>query len=160
MKVCHNCGHENNEGVLFCERCGVALGVISLSTKQLGEGEENLSAGSERLSEDHIVFIYVQGFEDPLTVQVRDRVILGRSGGADDDLTTLVNLDAYGAEEHGVSRRHAALIRDERRLEVVDLGSTNHTYLNGQQLLDTDQSVVHDGDELRLGYLQLRIFFK
>ena len=91
---------------------------------------------------------------------MRDRVILGRSGGADDDLTTLVNLDAYGAEEHGVSRRHAALIRDERRLEVVDLGSTNHTYLNGQQLLDTDQSVVHDGDELRLGYLQLRIFFK
>jgi hypothetical protein len=158
MKICSNCGHNNAEGILFCERCGVAIGAISLSTKQLSEEENNLQAGGELLGEENIIFIYVRGHEDPITVQLRDHVILGRGDGKTGE--NAVNLDPFGAADSGVSRRHAILQRDGEHLQIIDLGSTNHTYVNGEQVDTTLASLLRDGDEVQLGRLTMRVFFK
>lgn len=159
MKACVNCGHENAEGVLFCERCGVALSSISLSTKQLGENEKsNLQSGGTELSSDRVIFLYVKGYADPITVQMRDRMVLGRGDAREDE--NLVNLEPYEASDYGVSRRHAMLILNDKQLEIVDLGSTNHTYINEVEVPEDGTQTVHDGDELRLGRLNIRLFFK
>jgi pSer/pThr/pTyr-binding forkhead associated (FHA) protein len=71
----------------------------------------------------------------------------------------LLNLDAFGAENKGVSRRHASLTRDGARLYLTDLGSTNQTFLNGQRVMENDYLVVRDGDELRLGQLVMKLFY-
>ncbi len=47
-----------------------------------------------------------------------------------------------------VSRRHAELRHDADTYRVVDLGSANGTFVNGQP---TDQSLLHSGDRLQLG---------
>ena len=61
----------------------------------------------------------------------------------------------------GVSRRHAAIRRnEEQNLDLWDLGSSNGTYLNGQRLSAHRPYRLHDGDELRLGSMIIRVFFQ
>ncbi|HEX7136067.1 MAG TPA: FhaA domain-containing protein [Iamia sp.] len=70
------------------------------------------------------------------------RLVLGRSTTAD------VVLD--GAT---VSARHAEVVREGSTWRVVDLGSTNGTYLNGAKILPGQASapVLRHGDQIRLG---------
>ena len=51
--------------------------------------------------------------------------------------------------EPTASRRHAALERRAGRWQVIDLGSTNGTYINGRRI--TAPSPLQRGDELRFG---------
>ena len=44
-----------------------------------------------------------------------------------------------------LSRRHARLIIEDDRLKVIDLGSANGTYLNGERV---DEAIASPGDEL------------
>lgn len=58
----------------------------------------------------------------------------------------------YEKEDDRVSRRHARLVRDEehgRRFLVVDLDSTNGTFVNRQRV--DGSSVLLPGDHIRLG---------
>jgi hypothetical protein len=47
------------------------------------------------------------------------------------------------------SSRHARISRQGRTLVIEDLGSTNGTYLNDEQL--TGPQPLHDGDRIRIG---------
>lgn len=53
-----------------------------------------------------------------------------------------------------VSRRHASIQRVLGRYTVVDLGSTNGTYLNGQRLEKAQE--LSDGDNIKVGDLVLK----
>jgi hypothetical protein len=53
----------------------------------------------------------------------------------------------------GVSRRHASLRRDDDRVVLTDLGSTNGTHVNGRRI---DEVVLRDGDEITVGETALR----
>jgi pSer/pThr/pTyr-binding forkhead associated (FHA) protein len=46
---------------------------------------------------------------------------------------------------------------EEKLLKVIDLCSTNGTYLNGQRLLPQQSRILRDGDELRLGNLAMQV---
>ena len=50
--------------------------------------------------------------------------------------------------DSSVSRSHCKLIPKNGDVTVLDLGSTNHTYVNGDR---TTERVLRDGDQLRLG---------
>ncbi len=50
--------------------------------------------------------------------------------------------------DHEISRRHAEVRRDGEGYRVVDVGSANGTYLNGQAI---DQAPLKAGDQVRLG---------
>lgn len=52
-------------------------------------------------------------------------------------------------ESERVSRVHARIIQDEKGCSVVDLGSTNGTYVNGEQIKDRQKIYLEDGDEIR-----------
>lgn len=159
MIICTNCGQQNREGDLFCLRCGVALTAISVGTKRLEDEEDDLQPGGDQLDSDAIIFLHIHGHADPVTVRISDRIILGRAGGELGD-TLHLNLDPYDAEGHGVSRRHAIFTRDGNHLLLADLNSTNSTYINQKRLSPNEYVVVHDGDEIRLGHMSMRLFFK
>jgi PAS domain S-box-containing protein len=64
--------------------------------------------------------------------------VLGRSA----DVELQIN-------DHGVSRRHARIIRTpEGGYQVADLDSTNGTYVNGLRIRTAD---LHEGDRLQIG---------
>jgi hypothetical protein len=69
--------------------------------------------------------------------------------GADLDLTP------HGAAELGVSRRHAALIPGTESLGIMDLESTNGTWINGRYLEPGKQHPLSAGDRIELGLLTL-----
>ncbi len=54
-----------------------------------------------------------------------------------------------------VSRRHAALRVTDGRLVVEDLGSTNGTFVNGEQI--TGPRELELGDEVRFGTVAWRL---
>lgn len=53
-----------------------------------------------------------------------------------------------------VSRMHAVIEFTRAAIEVIDLGSSAGTYVNGQKI---NKSALDDGDVLRLGEIDLRI---
>jgi signal transduction histidine kinase len=60
------------------------------------------------------------------------------------DLSNTVRLHA----DHEVSRRHAELRLDREGYRIVDLGSANGTFVNGQPI---DQTPLRPGDRVQLG---------
>jgi len=69
----------------------------------------------------------------------------------------ILNLEEYGAQEHGVSREHAMLRPTVNRLFLIDQGSTNGTTLNGTPSGRGMASPVNDEDMIALGNLLLLV---
>ncbi len=92
----------------------------------------------------------------PLNVgyQIYGTAVLGR-----DDGTKNVDIDLtqFGPEVRGVSRQHAEFKVSGNKLYVVDLGSSNGTYLRGRRL-EPDQAVeVPGGSVLSFGALHVQV---
>jgi CheY-like chemotaxis protein len=54
-----------------------------------------------------------------------------------------------------ISRRHCSFFLQDGQVRLVDLGSRNGTYLNGQPILTSQP--VHEGDRVDLGYLPFQV---
>lgn len=90
-----------------------------------------------------------------IALEIQGDVTLGASETDHDDLH--VNLWEWAGDERSVSRRHVAFRPGKQQLFVLDLGSTNHTHINGT-LLTTDRVLpLVDGDLITLGRLHLRV---
>lgn len=94
-----------------------------------------------------------------LIVDFADRVelIIGRSDPHSHFMPD-VDLTDYQADERGVSRRHASIVLHEDSFLLVDKGSDNGTYLNGQRLNPNGPTLLRDGDEIRLGNLSAWVY--
>ena len=71
-----------------------------------------------------------------------------------------IDLTPYQAYASGVSRLHAVLKREGKRVLVMDLGSSNGSYLNGKRLKPNTEQVINHGDMLALGKLKIQILLK
>lgn len=166
MQVCPYCGHDNREGTLFCEECGQTLfsdTPVITATRQLQNVPDELGMkatwGTARFNREASIIVHIRDAAEPIVLQPQKETILGRldptsQTGPDLDLTP------FGALEKGISRTHASIRRREDTLTIVDLGSINGTYLNGQRLTPEQPRVLRDGDEIRLGQLVIHIYFK
>lgn len=168
MKACPNCGTQNRVGLLFCEECGTNLNAVgpanaTLPTRQIQDDPNDLTSkatwGSARFSQESSVLIHIRDATEPITVQPVSRTVLGRNDSSG-SVAPDIDLTPYGALEKGVSRTHAAIERSEDTLTLLDLGSSNGTFLNGQKLIPDQPRVLRDGDEIRLGKLIAHIYFK
>jgi diguanylate cyclase (GGDEF)-like protein len=64
--------------------------------------------------------------------------VLGRSSDAQ-----------FQVEDDGISRKHAKVVAiGDGRFQLVDMGSTNGTFLNG---LKVSSATLHDGDKIQIG---------
>ena len=71
-----------------------------------------------------------------------------------------IDLTPYQAYASGVSRLHAVVKREDNRVAVMDLGSSNGTYVNGRRLNPhTEESLSH-GDIVALGKLKIQILLR
>lgn len=165
---CAHCGHECETGAAVCPSCGHAL-ITSVADQVPGEGATTRRVdvtrssavarwGTASLGIQRKIALHIRGHEQPLIVPLADRVCIGRTD-VNTGETPDIALDDYRAAELGVSRRHAALLLEEDALKVVDLGSINATFINGQKLLPNQPRILRDGDELRLGKLVIRVQF-
>jgi hypothetical protein len=71
-----------------------------------------------------------------------------------------IDLEKFDALNKGVSRRHATITRREGSLMLIDEGSPNGTFLNGQKLVSQQPRILRDGDDIRFGHLVVRISYR
>jgi len=96
----------------------------------------------------------------PLIIYPKKEFRIGRREVVDDSDLDL-NLAQYGGSEAGVSRVHAILNPNENKtLSIVDMGSTNGTFVNEQQLEAKKPRVLRSGDTIRLGQVVFHVYFK
>jgi hypothetical protein len=159
---CARCGYENPPGELICGQCDALLtDTDEGETRNLDDVVDGVNFprwGTARLGDERILLLYIRGYEQPLVVPLAEEIILGRYDTTTGE-TPDVDLNDYGAEQEGVSRRHAGIIAEEDALKVIDLGSANATFINGQKLIAHQARILRDGDELRLGHLVIRVHF-
>ncbi len=87
--------------------------------------------------------VVVSGGDIGRQVMIGASLLIGRSAAA-----------GLRLEQPAISRRHARLERlTDGRVEVVDLGSANGVWLNGERV---ERAVLSDGDRLQLGDATLR----
>lgn len=176
MQQCPNCGHLNRAGVVFCENCGASLiGKMPLDTKSLESSTDAEKAevgidssvltdvkvqGVSKFAKGDLLKLEIEGSPDPIIFEPKDESIFGRRDPATGAMPD-VDLTPFAGYRMGVSRRHAAIRQsDEQSLDIWDLGSSNGTYLNGQRLSAHRPYRLHNGDEIRLGQMMIRVVFE
>lgn len=85
-----------------------------------------------------------------------ERLVIGRRD-PDTGLRPDIDLEAFGAYDNGVSRRHASILMWNRGLFLLDEGTPNGTFLNEERLRPNDPRPLKFGDHVRIGKLVLEI---
>ncbi|MCA9932533.1 MAG: FHA domain-containing protein [Ardenticatenaceae bacterium] len=167
MIKCPECGSAQYEGTLFCSECGRFLvetaqnitaqlpfaqfGRLPTPPPQIEEELELLASSKE-------ITFFIPSRRERLQRQLQNEIRVGR---ADEDAGYIPELDltGYDGVAHGVSRVHATIQLTNQGIVVVDLGSTNGTYLNNYRLTAQQPYLLASGDEILFGDLLVHIFF-
>lgn len=86
-------------------------------------------------------------------LDLNDDVMFGRGEGQPD----LVDLNPYDAVEMGVSRTHAVMRPTANKLYLIDLNSTNGTYLNSKKIGKNTPYSITNGDVISFGHLHFTV---
>ncbi|MGB3717524.1 MAG: FHA domain-containing protein [Candidatus Promineifilaceae bacterium] len=161
---CQECNEPYKVGALFCEECGSRLfsdnyetlvGGLAASAqpKPITEPREK-----PQVSAGMIVF-FVLSSERRVDIPASGEIHIGRED-PNRDIHPHLDLTADDGASLGVSRLHASLQSTENGVMLVDLGSTNGTYLREENLTPHEPSPVWNGDIFQLGHLQVQVFFE
>lgn len=155
---CPHCGTDNPPHAKYCYACGqvIDMGQIGSQTSHLPDEEEDPATFGNMAT----LVIWVRDHDDPLYFRIQqDRPLtIGRSDPSSPQKPD-IDFATYKGKDLGVSRRHALLKRAGKTLTMVDGGSVNHTYINGEKLHPHEVRVIRDGDEVRFGHLMTRFTF-
>lgn len=111
------------------------------------------------MSQREIITLYDQATQETIAqiaFPLADGFVIGRTDTNSDYLPD-IDLARWQAREHGVSRRHAALVTYQDRLHLVDLASINGTWINDRRLRTETPHRLRIGDQMRFGTLKLLI---
>ncbi len=103
--------------------------------------------------------VEINGVSTPLYIVPKTEIVIGRRDPATGEAPE-IDLSAHAAYQMGISRRHALIRWEENQLYLYDMGSRNGTYVNGKRAVPKQPLKLYDGDELRLGKMQLTLHFR
>ncbi|MGN1119850.1 MAG: FHA domain-containing protein [Oscillospiraceae bacterium] len=127
VRICDECGAVNPPAARICS-CGEDISDIIPIEQQ----EESTKQGQAHFTLATIDGNYAYDLTEPETTVGKENT-----------------MSEYLSGKPYVSRVHAKLTIQDGGLFVIDLGSTNHTYVNNEQVIERQE--LHDGDELALG---------
>jgi hypothetical protein len=167
MIICPNCQHENVPGTLFCAECGTQLdGVETLTTKavtqdQITDDLKKKSTSVEPPSSpaNSWISLHLMDSGKILPLASRTEFTMGRLSEGQPIMPD-IDLTPYQAYASGVSRLHAVVKREANRTFVMDLGSSNGTYLNGRRLNPHTEEELKHGDVVALGKLKIQVLLR
>lgn len=172
--ICPNCGAENRAGTLICSNCGYMLsgGTVG-ATYRFDEDEDQTVAEhvdnhqTVHLDDRKITFptgatfaLHIREVDDPMILKPTEgeTLLVGRRNKTNEFIPD-VDMYPYAGFLLGVSRRHALIYREDDRLMLEDLGSSNGTFVNGVRLNPNDPYPLYDGIEVTLGKLHFTVRF-
>jgi len=167
MIICSNCQHKNVAGAMFCAECGAQLdGVETLITQAITDEqiENELKSKAPRPETPAVpanswLSLHLMDSGKIVPLASRNEFTLGRLSEGQPIMPD-IDLTPYQAYASGVSRLHAVVKRDAKRVMVMDLGSSNGTYLNGRRLNPHTEESLNHGDIVALGKLKIQILLR
>ncbi len=169
MIVCSNCKHTNITGAMFCSECGAPLGVAdALTTQSIATGQVKEAVNKKVVhaqtpppvtSLNTWVTLHLLDTGQVLPLSDRNEFTLGRISEGQPIMPD-VDLSPYQAYASGVSRLHAVIKREAGRVMLMDLGSSNGTYINGKRLNPNSEQSLNNGDVVALGKLKIQVLLK
>ena len=167
MIICPNCNSREVEGAIFCRHCGAQMNVPpAVTTHKIVTAETRLAIKSDTapfkpaIPDSLNSWVSLHIMESGKIIPLTDRMefTIGRNTEGQPVMPD-VDLSAYNAYANGVSRLHAVLKRVDDRAILVDLNSSNGTYVNGTRLAPQKEIQLHHGDVVHIGKLKLQVLF-
>jgi hypothetical protein len=152
---------------MFCAECGAQLdGIDTLITQaitdeQIAEELSKQPAHPELASTpvSSWISLHLMDSGKILPLASRNEFTLGRLSEGQPIMPD-IDLTPYQAYASGVSRLHAVVKRDGTRVLVMDLGSSNGTYVNGRRINPHVEEPLSHGDIIALGKLKIQVLLR
>jgi hypothetical protein len=169
--VCPVCKTKNALEAIVCSHCGAKLedpfmdpgaktkttDMPALVPEKMQEGIRDWSTGNAAIPAAGIA-VYIEGESDPVYVDSKGEFVIGRKVGDASDVS--LDLSHLGAYHLGLSRRHARIQWADDGYQVLDLGSVNGTWLNGEKLIPHKAYPLASGSHLRLGRMPMFVLYR
>ena len=136
VKVCPNCSHHNALPARFCVHCGYAFVGIRPAVLRVVEPVR-------------------AAWEMPIH---KSPLLLGRTR-AEQGHRPDFDMSFYDPEGY-VSRRHAHIIRAQNGYFIVDLNSSNGTYVNDRLLTAQRPRLLRNGDQITIGEVVIQFLLR
>jgi hypothetical protein len=166
-KFCPVCKIKNDRDAIVCIHCGASLDfrqAEAMATTRNAEVPEAISIkiadapiDNAMIPEDGIA-VYAAGTSKPVYLRFDKELVFGRKADEPSD-GSLLDLTEIGGYQMGISRRHAMLRRGEVGYELIDLASTNGSWLNDERLSPNKPYPLASGSQLRFGRMRLLILY-
>ena len=170
--TCPKCGTSNSASSQFCSQCGLWIGdlsshqstligtttTVNIRTKMqeaLQDLDQNRAA--IELEPDEIA-VLISSSADAIKIPYKRPVILGRHAYSTSADIVFIDLNDYQGYALGVSRKHAQIEKLEDQYVLMDLGSSNGTFLNGNRLSPYKPYILNHADKIMIGQLAMRFY--
>ena len=165
-RFCPICKNKNDRKAVTCKYCGGLLDDTHTARAITTRNTGGLSVDPIKLPDNFIdygmipkdgIAIYPAGMPKPMYLHIDKELIIGRKTG--ETTESFLDLSELGGFNLGLSRRHALIRRVESGFEVVDLSSTNGSWLNNKRLIPNEPYPFENGAQLRFGLLQILVAY-
>jgi hypothetical protein len=152
---------------MFCAECGAQLdGVETLITQAITDEQIASDLSKKSARQDPVstpvnswISLHLMDSGKILPLASRNEFTLGRLSEGQPIMPD-IDLTPYQAYASGVSRLHAVVKRDAERVMVMDLGSSNGTYINGRRINPHVEEALNHGDIIALGKLKIQVLLR
>lgn len=167
--ICPACNESNVLEAVVCRRCGAALedpfmdpGFKTKRTNIQAVADSSREwTIDETAAPHHGIAIYIEREIKPAFIDSRAEFVMGRRPETTaENSADLLDFSPLGGYGQGLSRRHAAIRRTEHGYEILDLGSSNGTWLNDERLTPNKYYSLASGSHLRLGSMRLFVLYR
>ncbi len=170
MIKCQFCQTLHVDNTIFCNECGHylleekgretdPLDTIDMHWVKAITADPELASPLQRGGESLAIRLKIGATEREVEMPLDVITHLGRVDPAS-SVFPEIDLSNDSDPSHGVSRRHARIMKQGGMVVIEDMGSINGTFVNGRRLDPYLPEVIKDGDILHLGKLQLEIEIK
>ena len=163
--ACPSCNTKNKANEIFCYACGQLMdaGQGLHATRSFADADIG-SITPEYFGKDSLLILKVRDSGAYFKLRPQNsahEMVIGRSS-SNTAMSPDIDLTEENAEEFGVSRLHIAIqyIVDNSTLNILDLGSANGSYINGQRLHPSENRILRSGDQIRLGRMVLQVRYE
>lgn len=163
---CPSCKAKNRVDEVFCYACGLMLSPEQETVQKTRKFRSATSdiVKNDYFGEDSVLILDIRDMKQRLEIRPqlkRGEVTVGRSQ-SNSNMRPDLDLTLAGGEKLGVSRLHLTITWDEKtkKLSVYDMGSSNGSYLNGEQLVPSKPRLLRSGDELRLARMVMKVTYE
>lgn len=122
-----------------------------LYTRLSGESAYSINDLVKKCKDKHKYQMKIVSLDAPTPVEIlvsKDEFIIGRKQGSVDGLVTFNKM---------IGRVHCKILRQNNQYAVVDLNSSNGTFVNNIRLLPKQNCVLKNGDVLRLAKSSFKV---